>query len=174
MFTDSAVLEGAWGNNPHYCSLHWHHWGRERGASTWLQSCLAACHCEVLLTVKGEIPPVRTGVPIQATSCVEMRASPNRPPPLLPVFVRYLANKKNNFVFAVTGSAVWEDGGAGGQRSALQPVHGGELGVTECPSLLHEADQRDFPQWGHESHVSPINTCLIYRLGSIEGEYVWS
>lgn len=98
---------------------------------------------------------------------------PTDPPPFS-LFVRYLANKKNNFVFAVTGSAVWEDGGEGGQRSALQPVHGGELGVPECPSLLHEADQRDFPQWGHESHVSPINTSQIYRLGSIEGKYVWS
>lgn len=31
--------------------------------------------------MKGEIPPVQTGVPIQANSCEEMRASPCRPPP---------------------------------------------------------------------------------------------
>lgn len=73
----------------------------ERGASTWLQSWLAACHCEVLLTVKGEIPPVQTGVPIQATSCVEMRASPRRPaPPSFSLFVSDIVQiDKRSFFF---------------------------------------------------------------------------
>ena len=73
LFTDSAVfLEGAGGNKPHYIAVcigtALLSTERER---PWLQSCLAACHCEVLPSVRAQIPPVQTGAPTQVASCVK-------------------------------------------------------------------------------------------------------
>lgn len=54
-----------------YCSLHWHNSSYQKDRP-WLLSWLAACHCEVLPSVKAWIPPVQTGAPTQVASCVKM------------------------------------------------------------------------------------------------------
>lgn len=64
----------------------------------------------------------------------------------------------------LAGSAIWEDGGGGGQRSALRPVHGNKLSVPQRPGALQEADQWDFPQRGHEDHVRLIRNVLLHCL----------
>lgn len=64
----------------------------------------------------------------------------------------------------LAGSAIWEDGGGGGRRSALRPVHGNKLSVPQRPGALQEADQWDFPQRGHEDHVRLIRNVLLHCL----------
>lgn len=189
MFTDSALLEGAWGNNPHYCSLHWHRWERDRdwaregggwvereGEREQLAAVLFGClslwsapRCER----RDPTCPNRCSDSsnfLCGNACVTSQA----PPPRFSFCLCQISGEKKNnffFLFAVTGWALWSYGGDGGERSAWQPVHGGELGVPEHSSSLHPADQWDFPQWGHESHVRPINTLWIYCLGYTERKY---
>lgn len=74
---------------------------------------------------------------------------------------RHYINRPSPFL---AGSALWEDGGEGGRRSTLQPVPGNKLSVPECPGPLQEADQWDFPQWGHEDHVRLIKNFLLHCL----------
>lgn len=165
-------LDGAGGNKPHYIAvcIGTALLSRER---PWLPSCLAACHCEVLPSVGAQIPPVQTGAPTQVASCVKMFA-PLFLSLLVLLFVptlcsclylpchllvhthAFLPYTQHNPSMSLTGSAVWEDGGDGRWCLALQPVHGSKLNSPECPGSLHEADQWDFPQWGHEGHVRLI------------------
>lgn len=151
-------LEGAGGNKPHYIAvcIGTALLSRER---PWLRSCLAACHCEVLPSVRAQIPPVQTGGPTQVASCVKMFAPLHLPPCLslyllsapvsaflVSVHLLVHTHTQRNPSLSLTGSTVREHGGEGGRRPALQPVHGSKLNFPECPGALHEADQWDFPQ----------------------------
>lgn len=78
------------------------------------------------------------------------------------VYAHAFLYTQHNPSLAPTGSAVWEDGGKGGWSPALQPVHGSKLNFTECSGPLSEADQWDFPQWGHEGHVRLIKIFLLH------------
>lgn len=79
-------LEGAGGNKPHYIAvcIGTALLSRER---PWLPSCLAACRCEVLPSVRAQIPPVQTGAPTQVASCVKTSPSPSSPLSLCTFFL---------------------------------------------------------------------------------------
>lgn len=161
-------LEGAGGNKPHYIAVcigtallrgerdlgcgpawlpvtvkcfpvwvHRSHLSRQVHQLKWLP----VWKCSYL-AISLSLPLYLFSAPISSLSC--------------PLPDAHSSSSPDNLSLSLTGSAVWGDGGGGGRRATLRPVHGSELKLPECPGSLPQADQWDFPQWGHEGHVRLI------------------